>query len=125
MPEYEGTLEAYSETGTEGIIWALLKHTLPPEGGHGYYDRLVCLEPGDHLIIYDKESFYYDAEKVIVWEGDHDVETESHQETNDYGRTDQAIFNMWCHGLQKTPFVEQWALYFLREFPAKIVRKDK
>jgi hypothetical protein len=53
------------------------------------------------------------------------MEIESHQETNEFGFTGQAIFNQWCHGLPKTPNVEQWALYFLREYPAKVIKKDK
>jgi hypothetical protein len=127
MPEYEGELEAFSETGTEGIVWSLLSNIpVNPQIGketHSYYDRLVCLEPGDHIIIYDKD-FAIDGYKFIVWEGDLDLEIESHKETNAFGFTGQAIFNMWCHGLQKTPFVEQWAIYFMKSYPAKIIRKE-
>jgi hypothetical protein len=116
---YKGIGEAFSETGTEGIIWCVLKDT-SSEDEHFSYENLVPIENGDDLTIFDK----IDRNK-IVWHSTVAFETESHQETNDYGFTGQAIFNMWCHGLQKTEDQEQWAEYFLKNYPMTLRREDQ
>lgn len=116
MTTYEGIGENWSETGTEGIIWCVLKNTKETDKSWSY-DNLVPLQDNDYLIIFDK----IDSTK-IVWEGSIKFETNSHQETNDYGFTGQAVFNMWCHGLQDTPDKEQWALYFFKHYPMRLTR---
>ncbi len=70
-------------------------------------------------MVYDKE----DPSK-LVWEGTVAFETESHQETNFYGFTGQAIFGLWCHGLQKTEDQEKWAEYFLQCYPMSLMRYE-
>lgn len=123
---YEGIVEAFSESGTEGIIWCLIKGTRPSDQAWAYED-LIHLENGDHLTIYDKEIFEKSSgqERVIVWEGTIDFELTSHQESNGLGYTGQAILGLWCHGLQKTRCPEQWALYFFRNYPATLKRVVK
>lgn len=52
LPEVKivGVLEAYFETGTEGVIRAVY------EDGKKGYEGLHCLEKGDHLRIHDENG---------------------------------------------------------------------
>jgi hypothetical protein len=53
-----GSLEPFSETGTEGIVWSICEY------GKDGYDALHCLKNGDRLTVY---SDVRDGE--VEWEG--------------------------------------------------------
>lgn len=117
MTEYQGIGEFFSETGTEGGFFALLKDTTEQDEEWSY-DDLIILKDGDELIVWDKV-----ATTQKLWKGTISLEYESHMETNSYGFTGQAIFNLWCHGLQRTEDQEQWAKYFIKHYPMTLRRE--
>jgi hypothetical protein len=53
-----GALDAFSETGTEGVIWSLSEY------GKTGYDGLNCLKNGDKLTVYDTVR-----DGAVEWEG--------------------------------------------------------
>lgn len=102
-----GTLNAYAETGTEGVLWAFIRDGVPG------YEGLYILKPGDRLRIYG-------AHGVPTWEGTVDLEFQRRHRpypTNpEMGQ--QEIHGMWVHGFQKTLSPSEWADPFLQEAPA-------
>jgi hypothetical protein len=105
-----GLGEAFWETGTEGVFWAVQDEAHPAG-----YDGLHILENGDYLTIFDR----VDRSKIL-WRGEIILEFESHRETNEYGYCGQAIFGRWVHGLQRTRDVEEWATYFFCGYPMEL-----
>src|SRR5437870_654623 len=95
----EGVLEAYFETGTEGVIWSF------EENGKEGYDGLHCLKKGDFLRVFNNA-----AEKKVIFEGEVDLEYKRlyypYPLNPQYGQ--QAVFGMWVHGFQKTEEPEVW-----------------
>ena len=121
MTEYNGIGDAWSETGTEGIVWSLVKDTKENDPSWSY-TNLVPLKNGDELTVFDKE-----APTIVLWQGKLSFEKKSHLETNDYDFTGQAIFNMWAHGLQRTkkPWTtEAFHLFFFRHYPMLLRREE-
>ena len=58
MDSILGTLDAFFETGTEGIVWSVTNNDL--EG----WNKLNCLKDGDYLTIFDSVD-----KTTVVWEG--------------------------------------------------------
>lgn len=50
MLKIQGRGEAYWETGTEGVLWAVIDDQKPD------YDGLYVLKDGDHLTIFDRDD---------------------------------------------------------------------
>jgi len=111
-----GKGEAYFETGTEGVYWAVCDNQ--KDG----YDGLYLIKDGDNLIIYDKK----DTEK-IVWQGIINLEYETHMCTSSFNSDykQQAILGLWVHGLQKTENQEEWAKYFIEAYPMFLEQKSE
>lgn len=101
-----GELEAFWETGTEGVYWSVIDPSLPG------YDGLWNLNDGDHLRVLD-------ADDTVLWEGVIALEYEQNWQPYDdddaeYGQ--QAVHGYWVHGLQQEVDPETWAsLFFLRQ----------
>ena len=59
---FEGILEPFYETGTEGILWSIQEHKhIHSTGGYENgprwdYEGLKTLENGDQLIVYKKDG---------------------------------------------------------------------
>ena len=108
-----GKLDAYWETGTEGVIWSVY------ENDKKGYDGLHCLENGDYLIVYDPVNT-----ENIVWEGNIDLEYERNYRkfpmNPKYGQ--QAIAGMWVHGIQRDVEPDDWGNWFFKEYPAELVK---
>ncbi|MBI1362387.1 MAG: hypothetical protein GC134_00190 [Proteobacteria bacterium] len=112
-----GVLEAFWETGTEGVIWSFYDTSLQTPDGKRTYDGLHCLKDGDHLTVYGFDG------KTVVWEGTVKLEYERNWEkfplNPQYGQ--QAALGFWVHGFQESLVPEVWAMMFFAELPAKLV----
>lgn len=106
-------LEAFFETGTEGIIWSICTED---QG----YDGLFGLKDGDELIVYSSDK------KVIIWKGIVQLEYERLYEpyplNPQYGQ--QLICNRWVHGFQIGLEPHVWAKWFFSELPAAMTRNE-
>ncbi|HEY6437101.1 MAG TPA: hypothetical protein VIY47_10975 [Ignavibacteriaceae bacterium] len=113
MNVIRGTLEPFSETGTEGVVWSL------HEDGVVGYDGLNCLADGDYLTIFNPE----DPEKV-VWEGTIKLEWERnyHKYPNNPKYGQQAIMGLWVHGIQYNVEPDKWGFWFYKEYPAELIK---
>jgi hypothetical protein len=109
-----GRLEAFFETGTEGVIWSLSDRRLPG------YDGLWPLCNGDHLRIIG-------AADETLWEGTIELEYQRnwqpYQQNPTYGQ--QAVFDFWVHGLQVDLDPEQWAQFFFDGYRASLTLGPK
>ena len=114
MTSIKGTLQAFSETGTEGIIWSIY------EDGREGYDGLNGLHGGDHLTI-----FHPGNPGIVIWEGNIDLEYERNYHpypmNPQYGQ--QAIQGMWVHGIQRDVDPDTWGNWFFKEYPAELIKK--
>ncbi len=97
----KGELEAFWETGTEGVIWSLYD-----EHNKGY-ESLNCLKDGDYLEVYNDDG-------SILWEGEVKLEYKRRYRpfplNPKYGQ--QEVFGMWVHGFQEDLDPEIWAKMF-------------
>ena len=109
-----GTLYAFFETGTEGIIWSVTNNDL--EG----WAKLNCLVNGDHLIIFDPVD-----RTTVVWEGVIQYEYERNLTPSPFNPNykKQAIMNSWVNGIQNNVEPETWMNWFLKEYPAQLIKK--
>lgn len=96
--EIRGVLDAFFETGTEGVLWSLHDPGLPG------YDALNVLEDGDALRVLDSGG-------GTLWEGTVDLDRESCQPPGSRGG--QAVLGLWVHGVQRDMDPEAWARMFL------------
>lgn len=104
-----GQLNAFFETGTEGVIWAV-----SVDGLLGY-DSLLPLENGDGLLIYGPNG-------EVAWEGTVDLEYERRQRAypSNPQYSQQEVCGYWVHGLQRDQDPETWAQAFIQEAPAVV-----
>lgn len=106
-----GTLDAYFETGTEGVLWSFL------DNDKSGYAGLNVLKNGDYL-------FVEDGSGGIDWEGV--VLLDIHKNkvpipTNpEYYK--QAVLGYWVHGLQHGVEPERWAKWFFESRPAVLIK---
>ena len=111
----KGKLEAFFETGTEGVIWSLYDDT--KEG----YEGLHCLYQGDYLTIFDPED-----KSKVVWEGNIDLEYERNYHpypmNPQYGQ--QAVGGMWVHGIQRDVEPDTWGKWFFKQYPAEVIKSE-
>jgi hypothetical protein len=109
-----GKLEAFWETGTEGVIWSLYDNN---EKG---YESLHCLKDGDYLEVYNDDG-------SIHWKGDVKLEYKRRYRpfpmNPQYGQ--QEVFGMWVHGFQDDIEPEFWAKMFFDAKKAAIRKKEK
>lgn len=112
MTTIAGVLDAYFETGTEGVIWSVY------EDGKTGYDGLNCLHLGDHLTIYDKKD-----RNNIVWHGNIDFEYDSNKKPYPFNPrcSQQTVAGMWVHGLQVGVDTEKWAKWFIEGYPCEFI----
>jgi hypothetical protein len=110
--ELEGVCHFWSETGTEGGYWAFRdkRYIHPPDkdhpSGRWEYGGLWVLTEGDRITIYDK-----DDPKKVVWEGG--VKLRNHPVFSEHAH------GLWIHADQEGIDRKTWALWFLKEYPAK------
>jgi hypothetical protein len=116
MIKVTGRGEAYFETGTEGVLWAVYD---PNEKG---YNGLYILKDGDELNIYDKN-----APDNILWSGIIKLEYETYKQVlnKKYNTQQQSVCGFWVHGLQEGVDGTTWGEYFLKEYPMTLVKSNE
>jgi hypothetical protein len=108
--EISGTTLAYFETGTEGVLWAIIDESVP----QGSYEGLIILNNGDYLEIFNKNN-----EPLFKGIIDFDFKKNwtPYPLNPKYGQ--QAIGGYWVHGVQKDIDPDTWLSWFLGEIKAK------
>ena len=99
-----GRLDAFWETGTEGVQWSFEDPSLP-----GYDSLFTITNKLLTILAYDNVT--------PLWQGIVDLEYKrnylSYPQNPDFGQ--QAIFNHWVHGFEKTLSPELWATFFFEK----------
>ena len=114
MKTYTGYIESFSETGTEGHHWVLIKENLSG------YDALEHIKHGDYLTIYEHDN-------TILFEGT--IDPNYHTGWTEYyfnpGYGQPSALGYWIHWTQKDWHQDDWAkLFFCRPpLKAKLIRK--
>ena len=110
-----GILDPFWETGTEGVIWAVINDDPKLQG----YEKLTILTDGDYL-------FVEDGEGGIIWEGEIKLEYERKYRPfpNNPESGQQEIFGYWVHGFQESEEPETWATWFFEGRRAVLIKKD-
>lgn len=101
MHKVYGRLDAFFETGTEGVIWSVIDPGLPA------YDGLWSLRDGDQLSVLGRR-------RETVWKGTVQLEYERNWEPYEHnpGHGQQAVGGIWVHGLQVDLAPDDWAIMF-------------
>ncbi|ATC65164.1 hypothetical protein CMV30_15050 [Nibricoccus aquaticus] len=99
-----GKLLDFFETGTEGVIWAIVD-----DDGEGY-SGLHCIDDGDHLTIIALNG-------DVLWNGgiscDRKSGFQNYPQNPEYGQP-QAL-GRWIHWTQRGFNPDVWARFFIRE----------
>ena len=108
-----GQLNAFFETGTEGVVWSIIMDGVPG------YDGLFCLKQGDELLVYTQE-------KQVAWRGTIELEFKSRWRPYPLNpkHGQQEVGGMWVNGLQKNEDPDAWAKLFFLNSPAVARVKD-
>jgi len=110
MTTIRGRLEAFFETGTEGVYWSLIDSGLPG------YDGLWTLRDGDQLRVIDTTD-------ETLWTGEIKFEYltnwQSYPMNPEYGQ--QAVHGLWVHGLQEGFDPDRWGTLFLQNYRAELI----
>ena len=106
-----GTLEAFFETGTEGIYWSII------EENKIEYDSLNLIENGDFLQVYKNKDY-----KDIYWKGiiKKDFELNREKVPSNYSSCRQIAGNYYVHWLQKDCDPRFWSDMFALEMCAEL-----
>lgn len=106
---FKGKLEAFWETGSEGIHWFLYL-----DGKEGY-DALYSIEEGDYITIYNEEN-------DIIYESD--IIKDRFSNWRSYPMNpligQQVAGNYWVHWLQANVEPELWSRWFHKAYRATI-----
>lgn len=106
-----GKLDPFFETGTEGVLWAVVDDEKPND-----YTGLHVLRDWDYLRVFD-------ADGKMVWEGDVALEWTRRYtpfpNNPEWGQ--QEVFGYWVHGFQRTLEPEVWAQMFFDGLPAELI----
>lgn len=112
MMVIKGKLDAFWETGTEGVIWSVY------EDGKEGYDGLHPIRQGDRLRILEGDE--------VLWEGEVDQDKETNWTAFENplveGDGQQCVLNHWVHWLQRGVDPEVWAGWFFEEKRAELER---
>ncbi len=103
--KFEGALEPYFETGTEGTIWSV------QEDGEQGYEGLHPINTGDHLTIYDKRGKILFKGKIFP---DHKAGWKEYPLRPGSGCGQPCALNHWIHWTQIGWQPDEWARFFLR-----------
>ncbi len=115
METITGTLFAYFETGTEGVLWSVQDEHYPQS-----YQGLNVLKKGDQLKIEDPDG-------QVVFDGIIDLEYESNLEIHPFSNPawkQQAISGLWVHGVQRGIVPETWMEWFERQYKAVLIPEE-
>jgi hypothetical protein len=116
VEKLHGTTYGFFETGTEGIIWTLLKD------GFAGYEAIESIEEGDHLSVFDTDN-------NVLFEGiiqpDYEAGWMEYPLNPGYGQP--SALGYWIHWTQKDWKPDDWAKLFMGETPlrATLIKKEK
>jgi hypothetical protein len=107
-----GCLDAFFETGTEGVIWSICDDT---KSG---YESLVMINEGDYIKVYTPEG-------AIYWEGLVVYDTWSNWRNYPLNSSSgqQTSCGMWVHWLQINTNSEDWGNMFFNGLRAEVIKK--
>lgn len=100
-----GKLFFYSETGTEGGLWAFQDEAFI-FGNHWALEGLHVLENGDRLVICNPDS------NEVIWEGEIKL--------RHFPPFTKEIDGLWVHDIQEGVDPQEWLSWFSQEYPAEI-----
>ena len=104
--KYEGVLDGFFETGSEGVCWIL---DTKPESKTYEPDRLIFIKAGDRLKIWSEDgSVVFDG--VIIL----DFDTGRIKIPLNPKYTQQVALDYWIHWIQKGWKPDDWAALFLK-----------
>lgn len=114
--KHTGKLEAFWETGTEGVLWRLNDEN-KIEGAKHPTDSLVSIDTGDHLkVISDEDQVVFDS--IIV------KTTKSNRVGwANYAGSQQVAGSHWCHWLQHGTDPDFWAYIFNSGYRAELTKQ--
>lgn len=115
MKKINGTLEAFFETGSEGINWMVYDEE------NKSYESIHPIKEGDFLKVYDFKD-------KLIFEGEieYDLETNLFKPGecgNSYPFPRQIVEYQYVHWLQKNYNPEEWANMFFNKYPAELTKK--
>jgi hypothetical protein len=122
MSIIKGVLHLYSETGTEGGYWAIQdeRHIeIVDDYERWDYKGLHCLKNGDRLKIFSPEG-------TIYWEGEINLKPYP-VFTENVGVQDESsdtCLGLWIHADQTGIDRQEWALPFLKNYKAILLRES-
>ena len=111
MSKITGYLDAFFETGTEGIVWSITDDA--KEG----YNSLVPLHLMDHLTIYSPTT------GELVWSGNIDLDYKQNLTSIESNPAyhQQSIDGYWVHGIQRDIDPVTWLTWFQKSYPCELV----
>lgn len=100
------SLEEYSETGTEGMIWIFY------DNDKTGYDGIIMLNNGMHIRIYNKDN-------SIVFDGIIDQDEEAGYQPYPLNPSlgQPCALGFWIHWTQRGWNPDDWAMLFLKQPP--------
>ncbi len=107
-----GFCEFFFETGTEGSLWAFQDKKYISADVQYSYEGLHILKDGDQLTVYNPKD-----KTKVVWSGTISLKR--------YPVFTQSVFNQWIHSDQQGVSREQWAEWFIKAYPAKLISRQK
>lgn len=116
----QGVLFAWSETGTEGVVWSVQdeRHMRArPDGSPEWdYEGLNPLRDGDRLAVLRPDG-------SVEWEGIVALEYGRRRRPYPLNPADgqQEVHGFWVNGLQRDLAPETWAAWFFEGRPARLV----
>lgn len=115
MTKFQGTLEGFFETGTEGIIWTLIKDNLKG------YEALETIQEGDQLKVFNPDgSVAFDG----IIKADFEIGYMEYPLNPGYGQP--CALGMWIHWTQSGFQPDDWAKLFFHDPPlrAELTHKE-
>ncbi len=118
-----GILDAFFETGTEGVLWALQdeKHISTDAKGNPAwsYDGLNILKNGDLLTV-----FADNKRDVVLWRGVINLDPNTNRQQFEFVTgmtfTAQTYDGFYVHGLQSNVDLKMWTRFFFDGRPAML-----
>lgn len=114
LEEILGTLDAYSEGGIDGVIWAVQQDDVED------FDGTFILDDGDYLEVFNIDgSIRWQGNILLDWELGFQSKI---SESNEIGQ--QVALGYWVNGVQKDWMSDDWAQMFFDRPPCRLTRNE-